>query len=890
MDRTGANEVPRPEQISRFKILESLGEGAMGVVYRARDTLLKRDVALKLIQPRLSEDPRSRSRFVREAQAAAAINHPGIATIYEAGEADEGWLYLATELIDGETLKDRVARGPIPPREVVELGVQLAEALAAAHRVGTIHRDIKPGNLMISDEGRLKILDFGLARLAMGPDPSDRDDEQTMTQTREGMVLGTPAYMSPEQAAGMKVDGRTDIFASGCVMYEMISGVSPFKSGSVPETLRRILVEEPPELESSTGAIPAGLEAVLRKALAKDREQRYATAVELARDLRELRRAESVIPTSEQRRRRRRAALARALFGAALVTLGVLGVLQLPWWNRTTLAFEHRDRLLIAEVENRTDEEAFDLALRTALEADLQQSPHALVVQQGQVRETLQLMRRDPSTPVDEQLGRDICRFGGIRAMLLPRILSVGEAYELQAVLVDPVTGNHVGQFRVTARGREEVLLEAIDELALQVRKRLGESLESIEESDARVARVTTSSWEALRYLSLANVKWGLGEFREAASLLELAIENDPHFASAKGSLGLLLIQFLDDEERGKALLREALEDGAELPRREYLMIRAVNRHFVDGDLEAALAEYEVISEIFPEHMPAYNNRGRILIALRRFDQAVEMFEQAAELDQHSPVPLINLYFLHVMRLANAPAAESAARRMVEMGPEVPGFRTFLGWSLAAQARFDEAIPELRSALELEPDNQYALPNLAQCLYATGAFEESARLFRRNLELIEAGHIPGNRSAETRDLALALMASEDVLGAETVVGEEIARLRSSPTLTPTDHLRIGYLAAAVDRDEEAESSVLAARTVVIESPHDLMDLAVANALMGRDDEALALVEKSLEAGYDDPFLPLVIAPFQSLRESPRFLALFGIDEGTGGRNKADGGT
>ncbi len=255
----------------------------MGVVYRARDTMLHRDVALKLIKPELASEARNRSRFLRECRAAATINHPGVATIYEAGETEDGRLFLASELVEGETLKDRVGRGALPPAEVIEIGIQLGDALDAAHNKGAIHRDIKPSNLMLTPEGRLKVLDFGLARLV-----SDRrfgypaTTGRTVDQTQEGAVVGTPAYMSPEQASGMKVDSRTDIFSAGCVLYELVTGNSPFHSGSVPETLRRVLCEEPPSIESSVDGIPYGLEEVLRGAMAKDRGARTATAGEFA--------------------------------------------------------------------------------------------------------------------------------------------------------------------------------------------------------------------------------------------------------------------------------------------------------------------------------------------------------------------------------------------------------------------------------------------------------------------------------------------------------------------------------------------------------------------------------------------------------------------------------
>lgn len=877
MDGGFSNDDASVVQVSRFRVIEQLGAGAMGIVYRARDTLLKRDVALKLIRPDFAHEPRTRSRFLRECQAAAAINHPGIATIFEAGETGAGELYLASELVAGETLRDRIARGPLSPDEALDLAIQLADALAAAHQAGAIHRDIKPGNLMVTPDGRLKVLDFGLARLSAAVRSKDLDDE-TVAQTREGMVAGTPAYMAPEQAAGDEIDARTDIFASGCVLYEMLAGRSPFKSASLPETLRKVLVENPPPLAASVDAMPAGLDDVVSRALAKEREGRYQSAAEMAADLRALRTSEFVpLPRATGGRLRR-------------ITIGVLGLAAaaaaaVVLWqqaHRPSLAFASKDRLLIADVDNQAGDEAFDLALRTALEADLQQSRYASVVQRGQVRETLQLMRNDPLAVIDEELGRDLCRFAGFEALLLPRILAAGEAFELHAILVDPVTGDHVDRIRVDARSREEVLLKAIDRLSRQVRKHLGESLASIHATDEPVAKATTSSWEALRYLALANQKWGNGEFLEAAPLLELALMEDPHFPAAKGTLGLLLIQFLDGPERGRKLLEEALAEGEGLPQREYLMLRAVNRQFVDGDLEAALADYELICELYPDHMAATNNRGRILMALERHDEAAAMFERAAELDPRSPVPLYNQWYIYVQHLRRPKAAEAVARRAVALGPETAGFRSMLGWSLAIQGRLSEAEVELRRALAAEPEHEYALPNLGLVLYGLGQVDEARKVFKRVLELVDEGRIPGSRQPAVRDLAAAEMALGREREAEALVVEESKRMRSGTSgsaLTVTDHLFLAQLAAASGNRREAEHWVQQASSALgAPTPDERMALAAVYGMLGDHEAALTELEGALDEPTSDPYVALLSLSFHELLDDPRFLALFGVDE------------
>ena len=852
----------------------------MGVVYRARDTLLHRDVALKLIRPELAGESKNRSRFLRECRAAATINHPGVATIYEAGETEDGRLFLASELVEGENLKDRLCRGALPPDEVVEIGVQLGDALDAAHAKGAVHRDIKPSNLMLTPEGRLKVLDFGLARLVSTDDSDTGDDSPTVDMTQEGAVVGTPAYMSPEQASGMKVDSRTDIFSAGCVLYELVTGRSPFHSGSVPETLRRVLCEEPPAIESSVDGIPLGLEEVLRGAMAKDRDQRTATAGEVAEHLRELRETPSTMrsgPAWAAARKRRRTMLLGGLAG----TLAIVAAAVLVWhWSRPSLAFSDHDRILIADVENLTDEEAFDLALRTALETDLKQSPYATLYQRHQVDETLRNMRRASDSVVDEQLGRDICRFSGVRALVLPRILQVGEVFELQAAIVDPQTGRRVEQIRVSAKSREDVLLKAIDDLTRELRSRLGESLESIEKTDFPISDVTTSSWEALHYFAMGNRSWGAGEFKEAIGLYELALDLDPEFATCRGSLGLLLIQFGGDPERGRAELSRALVDGETLPRDEYLMLRAANRHFVDQDLEGALGEYELICELYPRHSAAHNNRGRILLRLGRYEEAAVMFEKAAEIDPRGAVPIINLAFMYITRLPNPAAAEDACRRLVAIDPEIANYHSMMGWALAVQGRFDEAQEVFERALELEPEHPYALPNLGYTLVAAGKPEVALLYFRRNLARIRAQGLDQAERGGILDVAAVLSASGDTVQTHQFVDQAVAELDEEMTgkeWVLDDHAYLAQLLAAAGRFGEGEEQLAVVVAMEAGNAQSQLEVARACAVLGHRECAIEGTRKAYEMGFRDPFLPMLLPAMNSLYGDPEFMELFPVN-------------
>jgi tetratricopeptide (TPR) repeat protein/tRNA A-37 threonylcarbamoyl transferase component Bud32 len=879
MEDQGTTPGNHPESISHFEILEMIGAGAMGVVYRAQDTLLHRDVALKLIKPERAGEARNRARFLRECRAAATINHPGVATIYEAGETDEGLLYLASELVEGETLKDVAGRERMAPERVIEIGIQLAEALEAAHAKGAIHRDIKPSNLMLTSDDRIKVLDFGLARLVQTESDDelsvgDTADLRSIDQTQEGAVVGTPAYMSPEQASAMKVDIRTDIFSAGCVLYELVTGASPFHSASVPETLRRVLTEEPPSISSSAGGIPPGLDGVLRRAMSKDRDARTATAGDLADELRDLRDEGTLAagPVGDAGRR------SRIVVGGITGIMAVVAAALLIWqWSRPTLAFTDHDRIVVADVENTTGDEAFDLALRTALETDLKQSPYARLYRRHQVDETLRNMRKPPDTFIDEDLGRDICRFSGSRALIVPRIVEAGEGFELQASVVDPQTGRRVEEVTVHAADREEVLMDAIDGLTRELRTRLGESLESIEKNDFPIADVTTSSWEALHYFATANMRWGQGNFDEAIRLYELALELDPEFATCRGSLGLLLIQFGGDPERGGAELRRALVDGETLPRDEYLMLRAVNRHFAERDLEGALEEYQLITEIYPRNAPARNNMGRILLELGRFEEAAVMFEKAVEIDPHGTVSLINLAFMYITVLPNPAGAEDACRELIAIDDETANYHSLLGWAVAVQGRFEEGREILDRAIELDPNHPYALPNLGYVLYAAGNPDSAVLYFRRNLARMRQTGQTASELGGILDLVITLAAAGDREGVERLVEEgqtRLAEMRGEEQLTLDDHAFLAQLYAAAGRMGEAEAEFAIAESMEVDNADSQFELARACAMLGRRECAIENTKLAFEMGFDDPYLPMLIPSMHSLLGDPEYMALF----------------
>jgi tetratricopeptide (TPR) repeat protein len=551
--------------------------------------------------------------------------------------------------------------------------------------------------------------------------------------------------------------------------------------------------------------------------------------------------------------------------------------------NRPSLAFESRDKLLVGDVDNLTGDKVFDVALRTAIEADLQQSPYASIFDKPQVTETLRLMRMDAASKIDEQLGCEICRFAGVRALLVPSIMSAGEAYDLQVVLVDPVRRRHVDRVRITARGKEDVLLRAIDELTERVRSRLGESLGSIEKASRPIAQVSTSSWDALNYFSMGTNRWQEGKYKEAAALIELALEKDAQFVDARGSLGLLYIQFLRKQPEGKELLRQALRDAEaqNLPQRDVLKLRAAIKHYVEEDLAGALEQYRIMQELFPDFMPPWNNAGMILRTLGRYDEAAAMYEKASEVAPRNSIPLLNLWFTQMNFRKDPKAGEAVARHMVELSPDMAYSHSLLGYSLAAQERFEEAEKELRRVIEIEPTHVYGLPNLAHVLLAAGRAAEAVPVYKEVLALGRQGRMSGAVFMQAFDLALALRESGQVEEARRVAAEAREALEQSlkgDTTGAQDLAIFGMIEVVLGRTPEAEEYLRRAVALGLNDYYTLLDAAKLCALLGRKDEAIAYLKKAQGMGSPDYFFPVISTGFENIRKEAAFRAMFKLND------------
>ena len=779
-----------PEKVSHYRILEKLGAGGMGEVYLAEDMKLGRKIAIKILSEEFTTNKDRLHRFEQEASAASNLNHPNILTIHELG-VDNGRHYIATEYIDGITLRRKLAAEQLEIPEIIDIAVQVGSALEEAHAAGIIHRDIKPDNIMVRRNGYVKVLDFGLAKLTETVDRSPADAEaatRMLVQTDAGVVMGTSHYMSPEQARGRPVDARSDIWSLGVVMYEMVGGRTPFEGETSTDVIVAITQKEPPPLARFASNVPAELDWIVMKALRKDRDERYQTIKELITDLRRLKQrlefqselerssspsgftesktgdfpgsptvTQQAVPTIEKTISHLSSAeyivtgVKRHKLAATLIALFVIAASASAFYlyKRNSNSLTERDTILLTDFVNTTGEAVFDSTLKQALAVNLGQTPFLNLFPEDRVRETLRFMGRSPDDRITRDVGREICQRQGIKAMLTGSIAPLGSHYVLTLEALNARSGDPIAREQIEAESKEKVL-SSLGTAASNLRQKLGESLSSIQRFDMSIEQATTSSLEALNAYAMGNEERAKGRARESLTFYNRAVELDPNFAMAHARIGVFYIN-QDQLETAKLYLQKSYDLRDRVSERERLYITEKYYNYITGEIDKAVETLKTWSRLYPNDFTPHNNLSLDYQILGNFEESLKEALEAVRLTPDNFTARANLV-MSFLGLGRIEEAEQAAKEIEKLNPDSAGVhlnRYMFAFLRRDQTVLDREIEWFRG----KPEEEEIIIARAMTAAYFGKLKESEDLVNRAIEMLKTQKRPENAAREWLGLA-----------------------------------------------------------------------------------------------------------------------------------------